>query len=1335
MNKTPFTIIQYNTHRSRDVVMADFLAKPKVIQADIIAVQEPWENPYNDTTYHPLKQTHELLFPSSSETGSRARVCMYVSKRIGTEWTHYAHSAFCQEVRIQSPTLGTLRILNIYNECGTTDTVELLHELLNPRDQIMLLGDFNLHHPAWGGIDSTQDPGSDKLIELCDIANLDLWLEPGTITRDQNGRQTTIDLSFGSPTLTDRLVVCELALDCHADSDHLPIRTILDINTPEAIQPKRRLWKAMDTDKFDKFVAENLGNLSRWHLESPRQIDNAVDHLMDIVQRGVQESTPWANPSPRANPSWTKECGEAVLDARQAFRKYIATHYDNDWQVYKMARNQKGRIIKRALRHGFRSFIEDAVAQGPQGLWKVSKWARNRGQQQGTTMPALKTHNDAMAETNESKVNTLRSVFFPEPPEADLSDIQNHRPAKQIPLPAITAQEVEAAFRKAPPDKAPGNDTIPNKVWKILANQGSKSYTRFIPVVTGIFNACVEHGHNPAHFQTSITVTLRKAGPRDYRIPKSYRPVALLNTLGKILESIIATRIAWAVEEFKLLPDTHLGGRRGISVDHAIQLILDRVHRAWGDGKVASMLLLDVAGAYDNVSHERLISNMNNLGLGGITAWIQSFLTDRHTRIKLPNGYISDAFSTPTGIPQGSPLSPILFLLFNAPLVKSCTQHLRYGRSEAFGWVDDVCILAMSNSYEENVWILEAALQKADKWAWKHAAKFAPDKFELIHFTNPKGTKNHPQDYPQDRSQNQNEQTNTQTNIWEIPDDPSGHEGMPVTVPGHPPIQPSETAKYLGVWLDKRLDFSTHRKKMLAKGASSLEALRGISGSTWGSSLIAMRKVYQAVIIPQMLWGVSAWYCPAARAMPRGDLERLTNELTKIQKRAAILISGAFRGTAGAALDTELYLLPIKLRLHQTAEETAIRILTGPRWACPKTAKEARKPAQRRLGGWAPTEAITWKTLRLQKNEKWEEKRAFVLAPWEARIPCIIESQEIALKTHDVSNERAACDKDVTMLFTDGSGFAGHIGASSVSLRNGISSQRRYLGTDSQSTVYAAELSGIEMALATARNDNKETVIFSDSQAAIQAVQNPQRPSGQYVLAVIYDHVRAIRSSKTNNITIRWIPAHVGVDGNEFADEEAKSAALLGAGMEVATGTGEPIIRLAAAAKSAVRQRIRERWNKQWERESTSGPTKRLVQAPNKKTLRLYEGLSKPQCAILIQMRTMRIGLRHFLFKIKAADTDKCSCGEGSQTPKHVLLQCPLYTDLRRQFWMRLDKDEVEVETDYDKIMQHPQATRYVAKFMQQTGLLQQFRCVELEDDDEPIGLAAMEPGVEDDGY
>lgn len=112
----------------------------------------------------------------------------------------------------------------------------------------------------------------------------------------------------------------------------------------------------------------------------------------------------------------------------------------------------------------------------------------------------------------------------------------------------------------------------------------------------------------------------------------------------------MATRIVWAVEEYSLLPKTHLGGRKGILVDYTIQLILDCVYRVWGQGKKASMLLLDVVGVYDNVSHERLLYNIKKLRLGHLGLWIVSFLSNRSTRIKLP-GYLSDSFLTATSIP------------------------------------------------------------------------------------------------------------------------------------------------------------------------------------------------------------------------------------------------------------------------------------------------------------------------------------------------------------------------------------------------------------------------------------------------------------------------------------------------------------------------------------------------------------------------------------------------------------------------------------------------------------------------------------------------------------
>jgi ribonuclease HI len=336
------------------------------------------------------------------------------------------------------------------------------------------------------------------------------------------------------------------------------------------------------------------------------------------------------------------------------------------------------------------------------------------------------------------------------------------------------------------------------------------------------------------------------------------------------------------------------------------------------------------------------------------------------------------------------------------------------------------------------------------------------------------------------------------------------------------------------------------------------------------------------------------------------------------------------------------------------------------------------------------------------------------------------------------------------LFFTDGSGYDGQVGASAVAPREGIF-ERRYLGTADDSTVYVAELNGIEMALAKfvkrAKDPAKSSakmVIFSDSQAAIQAVQNPKRSSGQFVLSCIYDHIQALRSPQAHHqqtptfdtipVEIRWVPAHVGVPGNETADVEAKLAAT-GGGVESGAeqpypeGSASGRVLLASTAKRRVRRRIKEKWAQEWAKETTGKPNQRLVKAPDKKVLRLFESLSKPYTSILIQMRSMRIALNHFLYKIKVVESDECYCGEGSQTPRHILMQCPLYADLRKTFLDKVRETDLGDSTDYDAIVSHSQATRYVAEFMLQTGLLGQFRHVEIEPEPPEGGDENDKPG------
>jgi endonuclease/exonuclease/phosphatase family metal-dependent hydrolase len=218
---------------------------------------------------------------------------MFISKRIG-EHTHLVHSRDCQEVRIKTESSGELRLVNIYNDQQQGAALRLLQDKLPPvREQkevsYLVMGDFNLHHPVWGGDDAPRDARAEDLLDLMETAGLDNWLAPGTITRDQAGHRSTIDLTLASYSLREQIVVCEVDHRAHADSDHLPIRTLLEINLPELSDPvKRRNWKAMDVEKFLTFVSSNLTGRYWMCLQgegspSPCEIDYAVSHLIDII--------------------------------------------------------------------------------------------------------------------------------------------------------------------------------------------------------------------------------------------------------------------------------------------------------------------------------------------------------------------------------------------------------------------------------------------------------------------------------------------------------------------------------------------------------------------------------------------------------------------------------------------------------------------------------------------------------------------------------------------------------------------------------------------------------------------------------------------------------------------------------------------------------------------------------------------------------------------------------------------------------------------------------------------------------------------------------------------
>ena len=197
--------------------------------------------------------------------------------------------------------------------------------------------------------------------------------------------------------------------------------------------------------------------------------------------------------------------------------------------------------------------------------------------------------------------------------------------------------------------------------------------------------------------------------------------------------TVLAKRIQFWAEHEKLLPETHVGGRKGASCEHGIHLLLEKVHSAWRRGKVASLLLLDVSGAFDNVSHDRLLHNLRKRGIHPtMVGWLKSYLKDRTTKIWLGEGTGLEIY-TRTGIPQGSPLSPILYLFYDADLLE-----IGGDRDLVTGYIDDASILVEGDSTEQTCTQLKSLHQKAETWAQRHASVFAPQKYELLHFVHQK---------------------------------------------------------------------------------------------------------------------------------------------------------------------------------------------------------------------------------------------------------------------------------------------------------------------------------------------------------------------------------------------------------------------------------------------------------------------------------------------------------------------------------------------------------------------------------------------------------------------
>lgn len=273
---------------------------------------------------------------------------------------------------------------------------------------------------------------------------------------------------------------------------------------------------------------------------------------------------------------------------------------------------------------------------------------------------------------------------------------------------------------------APGWDGVSAKI--------IKSYKHIlVEPITFLCNLSLSTGIFPDLLKKTIVIPIHKVG--DTTQPSNYRPIALLSTLSKILEKVVSKRLIRHLELNNLLSQNQFGFRSGLSTEDATLKLTGLVTSHLDAGYKCLGVFLDLQKAFDTVSMPILLARLENAGLRGLVLdWFRSFLSGREQRIKVEN-HISNSGNTSYGVPQGSTIAPILFLVYINQL---CNMTIPGANLIMFA--DDTVLLFHAKTWELLKKITEDGLAMATSWFEDNLLSLNATKSKVVCFSKTKAS-------------------------------------------------------------------------------------------------------------------------------------------------------------------------------------------------------------------------------------------------------------------------------------------------------------------------------------------------------------------------------------------------------------------------------------------------------------------------------------------------------------------------------------------------------------------------------------------------------------------
>lgn len=615
-------------------------------------------------------------------------------------------------------------------------------------------------------------------------------------------------------------------------------------------------YKAMSEKLKTSNLSQRLDGLNiqeAWDLFSS-EIDSLSKDFIPVRRfggRSMKKAT---------KPLWLDDKALAkVKKKREAYKRFIETREGKDYLAYTKARNQ----AKGACRKAVKDHESSIAAMAKKNPKKFYAYAKSKLTASEGIADLVNEHGEKVT-LDKAKAELLNSFFcsvFTKENIDEIPNFANRMNGKTLHNIDIDVNKVKKLLLSIDASKSQGPDNIHPRILKELAEVLAEPLTK-------IFRLSISQGSLPEQWKTANVTPLFKKGEKTK--PNNYRPVSLTSVPCKLLERLIRDAMFEFLDENEAITSCQHGFVSKRSCVTNLVELLEQWTKKLDSGIPIDAIYLDFSKAFDSVPHQRLLKKLEGYGIGGnLLNWLQSFLLGRKQRVKV-NGSFSSWEEVTSGVPQGSVMGPVLFILFINDLPEVVEQICSM-------YADDTKVYGPSKDHDT----LQSDLDKLVDWADKWQLRFNAGKCSVIHL----GRANNKHEYSM-RIHASNDRVK---------------------------LNSANVEKDLGVLVDNDLQFSQHTETQVNKANRILGLIRR---SYEYLDCNSMRLLFTALVRPHLEFANCAWgpRLEKDKKLIEGVLRRATKCVPKLNKleyedriRAIGIPSMSFRRFRGDLIEIYKY--------------------------------------------------------------------------------------------------------------------------------------------------------------------------------------------------------------------------------------------------------------------------------------------------------------------------------------------------------------------------------------------------------------------------------------------